>query len=233
MEIKIKNFIFVLSLILSQFDLAISIKVSKNSSMMTGGQNKYYQLFAGFTFAIAGKAQDVTAFNQCVPKSWQTVDESPVNDSEPTPSKETLTKVIDGIENLVNFVCTFKDYGKSIVGLFEKIGFKAVSTIKKFLNKETITNLTALINCATTLKDLKAGIVEVINGVKAKVALIQRIAAQDYTALAELLVGLICNFSLFREAFKYLFSSFDEKQQLPKFSLVGKFIGTAFRALSV
>ena len=76
---------------------------------MTGGQNKYYQLFAGFTFAIAGKAQDVTALNQCVPKSWQTVDESPVNDSEPTPSKETLTKVIDGIENLVNFVCTFKD----------------------------------------------------------------------------------------------------------------------------
>ena len=251
-------------------------------------------------FGAAGKVQDITQINTCLPKGWQSADNSEIVDKEPSPDKSTFTKVIDGLEKVINFICTFKDkiieslsnlikkhalgqdvsfvqtgssgapaaavasmkeklkkkweevqakklkaaewakqkwadvteFGDAIQDKFKEIGFKAVSTILKFFGKGTIDNLLKIVACGKQLKKFKDGLMDVINGIQSKVVLINRIAAQDYTALAELLVGLICNFSVFREAFGYLSSALAEKTQLLKFNMIGKFIGTSFRALS-
>ena len=302
---KTQIFNVALLLALTNISLAISIKDSKNLSsklMLTAGpdQNKFYQLFLGFMFGAAGKVQDITQINTCLPKGWQSADNSEIVDKEPSPDKSTFTKVIDGLEKVINFICTFKDkiieslsnlikkhalgqdvsfvqtgssgapaaavasmkeklkkkweevqakklkaaewakqkwadvteFGDAIQDKFKEIGFKAVSTILKFFGKGTIDNLLKIVACGKQLKKFKDGLMDVINGIQSKVVLINRIAAQDYTALAELLVGLICNFSVFREAFGYLSSALAEKTQLLKFNMIGKFIGTSFRALS-
>jgi len=296
--------IFLLALLLSLSISSITTKSLKKTTklMKTAGpadKNKYYQLFLGFMFGAAGKVQDITAINSCLPKGWLSVDNAPIEDKEPTPDKTTFTKVVDGFEKVVDFVCTFKDkitekisnaiknrvtgkdtsfvqlgtkgpsdamkklkekanakfeemkklglkkadwakkkfadlkdFADAVEQKFKDIGFKAASTILKFFGKVTIDQIIAIIKCGKLLKGFKDGLMDVINGIISKVNLFTRIAAQDYTALAELLVGLICNFSVFREAFGYLSSAVAEKVLLPKFNMIGKFIGTAVRALS-
>ena len=111
---KTQIFNVALLLALTNISLAISIKDSKNLSsklMLTAGpdQNKFYQLFLWFMFGAAGKVQDITQINTCLPKGWQSADNSEIVDKEPSPDKSTFTKVIDGLEKVINFICTFKD----------------------------------------------------------------------------------------------------------------------------
>jgi len=338
---------FILYLTFSQISLNICGTISRShryrrtnrirKNIVHQAKNKWYQLFLGLLFGLAGVANDVSSLNECIPQDWRAVDTDKIPENGSAPQdKTTLLKIIDGVEKVVNFVCAFKNQitkllGKRIrrllrrnryrmfvetrvnlrktlwfwkkiknafknigraikntavkignkikntavnignkikntaINVFEKVkGFAmsvgdwvkkkweevkafatgiisnikvfwshAVNTIKVFFSGDLIKKITNIIKCALKLKDLIMGLVGVFKGVMNRISQITRIAALDFSALAMLIVDLICNFSLFKQAFIYLIDSIHEKETINKFSLVGKFLGTALRSLVV
>jgi hypothetical protein len=82
------------------------------------GDNKWYNLFIGILWGVSGKAEkDFEKVISCLPKEWQAVDPKPVAEegakSEP---KSTWTKVLDGVEKVIGFVCNWKEKIKDLFG---------------------------------------------------------------------------------------------------------------------
>ena len=356
--------VLVLYLAFSQISLNICGTVSRNhryrntrrtSTRTSQANNKWYQLFVGLIFGMAGSAQDMSALNNCVPNEWKAVDTSPATaGGDAPPQKSLFIQIIDQVEKIINFVCAFKSKIMGLLGMkirrllrrnryrmfvetrvnlkkvlwgfgnigqaFSNLGNQisntaqqvaqkvtntaqqvaqkvtntaqqvgqgivqaantvaktaeqsfehvkglalsaadwakkrwdevvsfatgivsklktfysnAVNTVKTFFSGDLVGKIKKIVECAMGLTKLLKGLFDVIKGIKNKITLISRIAAQDYTALAQLIIDLICNFSLFRQAFTFLIDGIHEKDTIKKFSLIGKFLGTGFRALVV
>ena len=124
-----------------------------------------------------------------------------------------------------------KSLANGIVSKLKVVYSNAVNTVKRFLSSSLVETLKKIFECAMTLKSLILGLTDVIVGVEDKMVLLASIAAQDYASIAELIVDLICNFSDFVEAFTYLIDGIHESDTIKQYSLIGKFIGTAIRAI--
>ena len=367
--------VLVLYLAFSHISLNICGTVSRNhryrntrrtSTRTSQANNKWYQLFVGLIFGLAGSAQDMSALNNCVPNEWKAVDTSPATaGGDAPPQKSLFIQIIDQVEKIINFVCAFKSkimgllgmkirrllrrnryrmfvetrvnlrkvlwgfgnigrafqnvgrqisntaknvgrqvsntaqnvgrqvtntaqqVGKTVTNTAQQVGkgivqaantvaktaeqsfehvkglalsaadwakkrwdevvsfatgivsklktfySNAVNTVKTFFSGDLVGKIKKIVECAMGLTKLLKGLFDVIKGIKNKITYISRIAAQDYTALAQLIIDLICNFSLFRQAFTFLIDGIHEKDTIKKFSLIGKFLGTGFRALVV
>ena len=339
----------VLYLAFSQISLNICGTLSRNHryrntrrrSTRTGqANNKWYQLFVGLLFGLAGEAHDMSALNECVPDKWKIVDSSPApKNGDAPPQKSIFMEIINAVGTVITFVCAWKkkiiklltkkirkllrrnryrmfvetrvanlrkvkwgwdsignffsnvantventaekvvntaekvvntvesgavdiaeghylqafkkikgmalsvedwahkkwDEIKSLAnGIVSKLKFvysNAVNTVKRFLSSSLVETLKKIFECAMTLKSLILGLTDVIVGVQDKMELLASIAAQDYAAIAELIVDLICNFSDLVEAFTYLIDGIHESDTIKQYSLIGKFIGTAIRAI--
>jgi len=326
--------LIVLYLAFSQISLNICGAVSRNHryrstrrSRTRNAGNKWYQLFVGLVFGLAGKATETSSMNECVPKKWQAVDSSPVAGA--ASDKSAFMGVINGVEKAINFICGYKDqimkllgmrmrrylrrtkyrvfvqskssirralkfwkwWGSSLVNSvsnavssaaksvanaasnawntvkttaqnvgdtiknaalsaadWTKKGWEAVKNLassvvdnlkivwsqavnvtKTFLTGDIVATIKQMVACAQLLKGLANDLKGIFTGLVGRIAEITKIAAGDMTALANLIITLICNFSLFKEAFLYLIDGINDSNVINKFSLIGKFIGTAFR----
>jgi phage-related protein len=344
--------ILVFYLALSQISINICGTLTRNhryrSTKRRGarrgpGQNKWYNFFVGLIFGLAGAINDIAALNECVPPDWQAVDTAKIEPEGAPQEKSLLTKILDGIEGVINFVCAFKGkiagmLGRRIrrwvrrhryrmffgTGLRRRWGFlskvgnwfkgaantikntavnvgnsikngvvkaanavkdvavkvgnaikataenvyakikeaalsvadwakkawetvknlatafitkikefwsKAVSAIKNFFSMDTFNKIKNIMMCAFKLKGLATGLFSLVKGFINRVQQIAQIAAQNYAMIAKIIIDLICNFSLFRQAIGYLIDSISEPDTTKKFSLIGKFIGSLIRAL--
>ena len=97
-----------------------------------------------------------------------------------------------------------KQFATGIIKNLKVFWSHAVNTIKVFFSGDLIKKITNIIQCALKLKDLIMGLVGVFKGVMNRISQITRIAALDFSALAMLIVDLICNFSFIQTSF-YLF----------------------------
>ena len=117
----------VLYLAFSQISLNICGTLSRNHryrntrrrSTRTGqANNKWYQLFVGLLFGLAGEAHDMSALNECVPDKWKIVDSSPApKNGDAPPQKSIFMEIINAVGTVITFVCAWK---KKIIKLLTK-----------------------------------------------------------------------------------------------------------------
>jgi methyl-accepting chemotaxis protein len=83
------------------------------------GENKWYNLFIGILWGISGKSEkDFEKTMSCLPTEWQAADPKPVaEESKKSEPKSTWTKILDGVQEVIGFVCNWK---KNIKDLFGK-----------------------------------------------------------------------------------------------------------------
>jgi hypothetical protein len=80
------------------------------------GSNKWYNLFIGILWGITGKEdKDFATIVKCLPAEWQAADPKPVpEENAPAEPKSVLTEILDGVENVIDFVCNWKDKIKDL-----------------------------------------------------------------------------------------------------------------------
>ena len=149
-----------------------------------------------------------------------------------------IKKILNRIEKIINWENELWENFKDISGgIIKMVDFFVVHTfikVKAFFTKETFLSLMKFIICAKeSLFKLTGGLASVVLGIIKKSLLIASIAGNNYPAIVKLVVDLICNFPLFQEAFYYLMLAIKEDKVLNKYALVGKFLGTGFRALVI
>ena len=124
----------------------------------------------------------------------------------------------------------------------KSLGVTFVKQIKSFINRvqfmirtyftsSTAEKIKRIILCGKKFAEVAKGIGSIITGIIGKVALITSIAGHNYIAIAQLIIGLICNYKLFILAFQHFKAAISETDTLKKFGYVGKFIGTLLRAM--
>ena len=71
--------------------------------------NKWYKLFAGLLFGLAGAAHDMSALNKWVPDKWKIVDSSPApKKGNAPPQKSIFMEIINAVGTVITFVCAWK-----------------------------------------------------------------------------------------------------------------------------
>jgi hypothetical protein len=105
----------------NRFSRTHSRTYSKTHARRMGGpgENKWYNLFIGILWGISGKSEkDFEKTMSCLPTEWQAADPKPVaEESKKSEPKSTWTKILDGVQEVIGFVCNWK---KNIKDLFGK-----------------------------------------------------------------------------------------------------------------
>jgi len=125
---------------------------------------------------------------------------------------------------------------KGVADGFVKHAKVFIDTVRQkftaFLKSDIVQKIKVFADC---LQKAKASAMKIINAVKKLIELVKKImqiVGGDMVTLGKLIVDLICNFSLFRKAFTFLSKALNVKDEIIKYSLMGKFIGTFLRAAS-
>lgn len=130
----------------------------------------------------------------------------------------------EGWEKVKSLGVTFV---KQIKSLINRVQFM----IRTYFTPSTAEKIKRIILCGKKFAEFAKGIGSIITGIIGKVALITSIAGHNYIAIAQLIIGLICNYKLFILAFQHFKAAISETDTLKKFGYVGKFIGTLTRAI--
>ena len=145
---------------------------------------------------------------------------------------DKLSSGLDKVKDLKGHTWGYvKPLLENAVIIIKGIAEQFSATIKKYLTKENFDKLKKFIDCATPVIKVVKGLADIVTGITSKILLISSIAGHNYPAIIKLVVDLICNYPLFIEAYKYFRQSLEATEPLKIFSLVGKFLGTGFRAL--
>jgi len=85
----------------------------RKSRRVKQANNKWYKLFTGALVGMAGAEKDVASINDCLPDNWKIE-----NKKEEKPASKddasTLTKALDILSKVIDFVCKFKDKIKAL-----------------------------------------------------------------------------------------------------------------------
>jgi hypothetical protein len=143
--------------------------------------------------------------------------------------KEKFKKVGNWIKKKWNELISF---GKEVAENLNIFVSNIKSKVTGFISGDFLGKIKEIVSCGSKSKDIAPKIVGIVKGVIEKVSLISSIAAGNLVAIAKLLVDLICNFKIFREAFSNLADGINEKNPVKKFGLIGRFIGGLIKALT-
>jgi hypothetical protein len=125
-----------------------------------------------------------------------------------------------------------KKFGELIMTNLKIFWDQLLTKIKAFLNNDFITQVQTIVNCLMGAFDVVKVIKDMVYAIIDRVTQVARtIMTGNFFSLAEIFIELICRMGEFREAYNTLAEGLEERNQMKKFELYGRFIGKSIKIL--